>query len=170
MNVQLQKLKQKKGFTLVEILVALIIFSSTAVILSNIRSGNLQRIEKIQHYRKAIELLENKMTELEFEWSKKALHTIPDSEEGDFENEKHFSWSVKTQPIELPNPQKMLSMFGEVNNETAGQVIGNIQKLLSSSILEIKLTVHFSKNSRKNSYSLSTYIVDYTQKPNLNLN
>ena len=37
---------QKKGFTLIEILTALVIFSGTAVILSGIRSGNLQRMEK----------------------------------------------------------------------------------------------------------------------------
>ena len=75
--MQWQKLKENTGFTLIEILVALTIFSSAAVILSNIRSGNLQRMEKIQNYRKAIELLENKMTELELEWNKKAIHTIP---------------------------------------------------------------------------------------------
>ena len=169
--MQWKKLKQNKGFTLVEILVALIIFSSTAMILSNIRSGNLQRMEKIQHYRKAIELLENKMTELEFEWGKKALHTIPDSEEGDFENEKNFSWSVKTQALQLTDYQQLLSLAGEeVNNEMVQQVMNNIQQLLSSSILEVKLTVHFKQNTKQNSYSLSTYIVDYTQKPGFNLN
>ena len=163
-----RKLKENTGFTLIEILVALTIFSSAAVILSNIRTGNLQRMEKIQNYRKAIELLENKMTELEFEWSKKAIHTIPDSEEGDFENEKGFSWSVKTQPINLLESQQMLNFATQTNNDMAQQIVGTIQKLLSSSILEVKLTVHFSKSSRKVSYSLSTYIVDYTQKPTFN--
>ena len=166
--MQWQKLKETTGFTLIEILVALTIFSSAAVILSNIRSGNLQRMEKIQNYRKAIELLENKMTELELEWNKKAIHTIPDSEQGDFENEKDFSWSVKTQPINLLESQQMLNLVTQANNDMAQQIMGAIQKLLSSSILEIKLTVHFNKKQKKTSYSLSTYIVDYTQKPTLN--
>lgn len=166
--MQQKKWRKNAGFTLIEILVALTIFSSAAVILSNIRSGNLQRMEKIQNYRKAIELLENKMTELEFEWSKKAIHTIPNSEEGDFENEKDFSWSVETQPINLLESQQMLNLVTQTNNDMAQQVVGAIQKLLSSSILEVKLTVHFSKSSKKTSYSLSTYIVDYTQKPTLN--
>ena len=166
--MQWQKLKKNTGFTLIEILVALTIFSSAAVILSNIRSGNLQRMEKIQNYRKAIELLENKMAELELEWNKKAIHTIPDSEEGEFEDEKDFSWSVKTQPINLLESQKMLNMVAQENNDMAQQIVGAIQKLLSSSILEVKLTVHFNKKPKKTSYSLSTYIVDYTQKPTLN--
>ena len=62
----------------------------------------------------------------------------------------------------------MLNLVTQANNDMAQQIVGAIQKLLSSSILEVKLTVHFNKKQKKTSYSLSTYIVDYTQKPTLN--
>ena len=105
------------------------------------------------------------MTELEFEWSKKALHTIPAEDKGDFENEKHFSWSVKTQPLSFAESEKIFNLIAE----QAGELAGIIQQLLNSAVLEVKLTIHFSKNTKKNSYSLSTYIVDYSKQPNIGM-
>ena len=162
------KLNKKAGFTLIELLTALVILAGSTIIISRIWSGNRQRVGKIGDYHHISRLMERKITELEFEWRKKNFNSIPRQAKGEFKEEKHFSWSVKTQPINLLESQQMLNLVTQANNDMAQQIMGAIQKLLSSSILEIKLTVHFNKKQKKTSYSLSTYIVDYTQKPTLN--
>ena len=156
-------ISKKKGFTLIEILMALVILSGAMIIISRIWSGNKQRVEKISNYHKVTQLMEKKITELEFEWRKKNFNSIPKEEKGDFEEEKYFSWSVKTQPLKLPDPQKIMNLLGQ-NEGMAIQVAQTTTQFLSQAILEAKLTIHYKKGPFKNAYSLTTYIVDHNKE------
>jgi len=157
---------KKQGFTLAEILIAMIILSGAALIVSRIWFGNQQRVIKISDYHKVSQLMEKKMSDLEFEWRKKKFNLIPKEEKGDFEEEEYFSWSVKTQAITLPDPQQIINLFGEGKQ---GQTILNmiaqtITQHLSETVLEAKLTIHYKRGILKNAYSMTTYIVDH-EKP-----
>ena len=156
-------LNKKRGFTLIEVLIALVILSGATIIMSRIWAGNQQRVRKIADYHKVVYLMEKKITELEFEWRKKNFNYIPKEEKGDFKEEQYFSWSVKTQPLKLPDLQKITSLTGQ-NNEIINQVVLVTSQLLSQSVLEAKLTIHYKRGALKSAYSLTTYIVDHNKE------
>lgn len=142
---------------------ALVILSGAMIIISRIWSGNHQRVRKIDDYHKIVQLMEKKITELEFEWRKKNFDSIPKEEKGDFEKEKHFSWSVKTQPLRLPDPQKIMNLLGQ-NQNMAVQVAQTTTQFLSQAVIEAKLTIHYKRGDLKSAYSLTTYIVDHKKE------
>ena len=155
-------LNKKAGFTLIELLTALVILAGSTIIISRIWSGNRQRVGKIGDYHHISRLMERKITELEFEWRKKNFNSIPRQAKGDFKEEKHFSWSVKTRPLSLPDPQSLMSLLGQTQS-MALQVAKTTTQFLSEAVLEAKLTIHYKKGSLKSAYSLTTYIVDHNR-------
>ncbi len=157
----------KKGFTLIEILIALVILSGAALLLLQARSGNTHRIDKVQSYYKAVHLLKKKMTELEMDWMASGFSSIPDSEEGDFESEKNFSWSVQTQAMEVPDLQNSMNLGAM--NESALLVMRTAREFLLRAIREVKLTVHHKKGKNVSRYSLTTYVVNYNQEVSLSI-
>ena len=159
-----KKISKKKGFTLIEILVALIILAGATVIVSKIWVSNRQRMTKIDTYHKVVQLMESKMSELEFEWRKIKFNSIPKEAKGDFKKEKYFSWTVKTRPLKLPDPKHLLNLFGQNQSQgVALQVAQVTTDFLSQAVLETKLTIHYQKGKLKNAYSLTTYMVDHTK-------
>ncbi len=156
--------KKFRGFTLIEMVIALMILSGAVVIVSKMKFGNRQRTGKAHYYHKAVQLLEQKITELELEWSGQNFQSIPEEQNGSFENEKDFSWSVRTQPLQLPPSENMIKQFGNNTNEMVFYVAQTITTFLSQSVREARLTIYYKKDKSKHSYSLTTYIVDYTNE------
>ncbi len=156
-------MKKINGFTLIEVLVALVILSGSMIIISNIWSGNKKRVGKIIDYHKVVQLMEQKISELEFEWQRKNFNSIPREEKGVFEEEKYFSWSVKTRALVLPNPQTLMNLV-EQNQEIVTQVSEITTQFLSEAVLEAKLTIHYKRGDLKSAYSLTTYIIDHNKE------
>ena len=156
-------MKKIKGFTLIEVLVAMAILSGSMIIISNIWSGNKKRVQKIGDYHKVTQLMEQKISELETEWRRKNFNSIPREEKGVFDEEKHFSWSVKTRPFEGANPQDLISSYEE-NSDIVTQITQVIDQFLSETILEAKFTIHYKRGKLKSDYSLTTYIVDHSKE------
>ena len=157
-------INKKKGFSLIEILVTLVILSGAMIIVSQIGSGNQQRVKKLKHYSKITQLMEQKISDLEFEWRRKNFDSIPESTKGNFEGEKHFSWSVVTQPLGLPDPKALMNLSGESQEGMAIQVAQVTKQFLSQAVRELKLTIHYKKGPLKSAYSMTTYIVDHNKK------
>ena len=103
-----------------------------------------------------------KITELEIEWSKTSILNLPDSDSGTFEDEPEFSWTLQIQSIPLPNPEQQLQELN-VKNAAAAMLVQSANQFLSQSIKEAQLTIHQKKGPNNSKYSLTTYIVDYTQ-------
>ena len=153
----------QRGFSLVEVLSALVILSGVFLILGEIRSGNRKRIAKTGDYYKVVYLMEQKIVELEFDWRKKSFSSIPKEDKGDFSEEKYFSWSVKTQPLEVPDPAVVMSHLGQ-SDAYATQVARVSAQFLEEAVLEVKLTIHYKKGDLKSDYSIATYFVDHAKK------
>lgn len=161
-------IKKNKGFTLIEILISLLILAGSTLIISRIGSGNQKRTIKINDYHTIVHLMETKIAELEFEWRKKNFDSIPKELKGEFETEKHFSWSVKTQKLNLSNPQQLMKL-GDQQKDFSLKILKVISEFLSSAILETKLTIHYKKGIFKSAYSMTTYIVDHNKEVQLSL-
>ncbi len=150
------------GFVLVEIVVALMILASSVLVVSRMRFGNQHRVGKAHHYHRAVQLLEQKMTELELQWSQEKLQSIPEDGSGVFEREEDFSWSFKTQSLQLPSASNVAKQFG-LTDDSSIHVAGLTTRLLSQLVWEVKVTVHYKKGKRKSDYSLTSYFVDYSK-------
>ena len=159
---------KKAGFTLIEIVIALAILAGATIIISRIWSGNRQRVHKISDYHKIVQLMEQKINELEFEWRVKNFQSIPREQKGDFPEEENFSWSVKTQPLSLPDPQLLLNSIKQ-NQDMVLKVAKTTNQLLSQAVLEAKLTIHYKKGLFKSKYSLTTYIIDHKREIQLSI-
>ena len=157
----------RRGFTIIEMVVALMILASSVLILSRMKSGNRKRVDKAQYYHKAVLLLERKMAELEFKWSQQNFSSIPEEQNGVFKNEKDFSWSLKTKPfVQLPAEEIIKSLGAEDN--TAMYIARTTAAFLSLAVKEAQLTVYYKKGAkRRSAYSLTAYIVDYKRQINL---
>ena len=156
-------MKKNYGFTLIEILVTLVILSGALLVVSTIRDGNQKRLRKIEHYSKVTQLMEHKISELEFEWQRKSFNSIPKEDKGDFKEEKHFSWSLQTKPLSLPDPKTFMDMIGQSAEGMALQVAQVTTQFLSQAVLEVKLTIHYKKGDLKSAYSMTTYVVDHNK-------
>ena len=158
MKFLIKSLPKKRGFTLIEILVSLIILAGATMIISRIWFGNHQRVNKIADYHKVVQLMEKKIVELEMEWKRQTFASIPEENKGNFSEEKYYSWSVKTQALRLPDPKASLNL--EEQQEMAGAVADITVEYLSQAVLEAKLTIYYQKGDFKSAYSITTYIVD----------
>ena len=70
-------IKNNKGFTLLETLIAVVILASGIMLLTSSWSGSFARIRKTQLNQDVAALLERKMAEIDLEFRGKALETIP---------------------------------------------------------------------------------------------
>ena len=153
----------QRGFSLIEVLSALVVLSGVFLILGEIRSGNRKRIAKTGDYHKVVYLMEQKMVELEFDWRKKSFSSIPKEDKGDFPEENYFSWSVKTQALEVPDPAVVMNHLGQ-SEPFANQVARVSAEFLEEAVLEVKLTIHYKKGDLKSDYSIATYFVDHAKE------
>ena len=149
-----------KAFTLIEVLFALIILAGFATSFSNIWFGNSKRIKMGRIYDKASHLMEEKIAELELQFSRLIFSAIPEESKGDFENEVGFSWSLKTKPLELPPPEIFLGSQTNDSNELQLKIMSDGIKYFTQSILEAQVTIHFDNEGLKSSWSITTYIAD----------
>ena len=71
---------KNRGFTLIEVLVALFILTGGILVLANAWSGNFMRMRKSAMFNDVATLLERKMVETEAKYKSKQLAEIPDAE------------------------------------------------------------------------------------------
>ena len=157
----MKRIKNKsKGFTLLEVLVSILLLSGLISIFVQLSYGNIRRVKKARQLEKAASLLERKMLELEeeFKGSKSPLQ----EDKGEFADETDYSWSYQTKTLVLPSTDILMSLFQVPDNETNRQMLEIINGVLSTAVLELKLTVHYQgKRQKAFHYSLVSYFIAY---------
>jgi prepilin-type N-terminal cleavage/methylation domain-containing protein len=103
-------LKNEQGFSLLEVVVALMIMAGGFLAVLNLFSGSVRSVDFSGQYLKAVTLANSKMNELEIQNFK------VDDSSGNFKNEENYRWEVDISPYD-----------SDLNNEESGV---QLQKIL----------------------------------------
>lgn len=109
-NPESNSLKNEQGFSLLEVVVALMIMAGGFLAVLNLFSGSVRSVDFSGQYLKAVTLANSKMNELEIQ-----NFTVNDSS-GNFKNEENYRWEVDISPYD-----------SDLNNEESGI---QLQKIL----------------------------------------
>jgi prepilin-type N-terminal cleavage/methylation domain-containing protein len=109
-NPESSSLKNEQGFSLLEVVVALMIMAGGFLAVLNLFSGSVRSVDFSGQYLKAVTLANSKMNELEIQ-----NFTVDDSS-GNFTNEENYRWEVDISPYD-----------SDLNNEDSGI---QLQKIL----------------------------------------
>lgn len=161
----------KKAFSLVEILASIFLLAGLIAIVVQLSYGNNRRLQKASYLRKAASLLELKMSDLKQEYQGKDIFRLPSEDASEFKKYKNYFWSYTTQALQLPDKDTILSIMNLPENQLNSQMIETLREILSSTVVELKLTVEYrNKKKTEFSYSLSSYFVNYNEAPDFILN
>ncbi len=156
---------KNKGFSLFEVLIAMAIMSSAAMLIYTAWTGNQLRVRKMAINNKAAFLLDQIMAELEIKYGDRLLQ-LPDSEGGVFDDAPKFSWTMESRDFEMPDLRSVLISGGE-GDEAMLLIVDKLTEYLNESVKEMKVTVeyNFGTTGKKQSvkYSATTFLVDYNK-------
>lgn len=174
-----------RGFTLLEVMVALAILASALVAASDIVSGALRNHVRAQHLEVATLLARGKMAAIEDRYEAKGFKTSDEHDEGTFEDDGHpeVRWrtEVKVPPIEvgpdavlrvltgseqglkdlLPSPDKapQLGPLQAALTAALQGVLGKLGEQLKRGVREVKLTVSWPEGASEESFTVITHMV-----------
>lgn len=156
------KRRKRSGFTLVEILLAMMVMSSGILLIANSWSGSFLRMRKTQQNNEIAALLERKMVEIDVKYRGKPLSSIPEEEGDDFGTEyPNYRWVMKSQEFELPDLSAGLTARDGGANQMLLMIMKQMTEHLKKTIKEVKVSVFFNTGSKELEYSITTYFVDY---------
>lgn len=159
-------MRRKEGFTLIEVLFAMLIMSGAILLLANSWSGSFMKIRKTQLTTEVAALLERKMVEVEIKYKGKPLESIPEEEGDDFGSEyPQYRWAMTSKDFELPDLSAGLTARDGGANEMFIQLMKTLTEHLKKTVKEVKVSV-FYKGGGGNEleYSITTFFVDYDKE------
>lgn len=161
-------IKRKKGFTLLETLLAMVILSTGILLLTNSWSGSFARIRKTQLTNEISALLERKMVEIDAEYAGKSLESIPEEQAEDFGEEyAQYSWKMQSKELEVPDLSASMTAREGGANEMAIMIIRQLSEHLSKSVKEVKVSIIYKGGAKPIEYSATTYFVNYDRQLSL---
>ncbi len=176
--------RRARGFTLLEVMVALAILAGSLVAISDVVSGALRNHVRARQLEMATLLARGKLAELEDHFDAEGFRDFDEGEEGTFEEDGHpevrWKYEVVAPTVDL-GPDAVLSALtggGEAKIEEllpspqelgpAQAVIqGTLQTLLTSigekikkGVREIRLTVSWQDGGPEESFTVVTHLVN----------
>jgi prepilin-type N-terminal cleavage/methylation domain-containing protein len=158
-------MRRADGFTLIEVLVALMILAGGILMVSLAWSGNFMHIRKSNLYSNVAVLLERKMVETEAKYREKPITEIPEEEHGDFGSDHpQYRWAMKSHDMKFPDITPLLTSQDEGADETLLTMVKQMTEYLDKTVKEVRVSV-FVKGSkgREQEFAATQYFVDYTQ-------
>lgn len=156
-----------RGFTLIEVLVAMLILVGGIIIVANSWSGNLLKIRKANLFNNVGVLLERKATELEVKYREKSLTEIPEEETGDIEGYPQYQWKLKSREFKMPDLSSVLMKDkGGAADEMLLTMMKQVNEFISQSVKEVKISIIYKGGGKKKDaeYSITTYFIDYNKE------
>lgn len=130
-------MKNDHGFSLLEVIVALLIMAGGFLAVLNLFSGSVRSVDFSGQYLKAVTLANSKMNELEIQ------NFLVDDNSGSFKNEENYRWELDVEPYD-----------SDLNNEDSSI---QLQKIL--------LKVFWSDNGNTRNLELATLRLDGQTHP-----
>ncbi|WP_246845463.1 type II secretion system protein [Bdellovibrio sp. NC01] len=162
-------IRSRKGFTLLETVIAMVILSTGIILLTNSWGGAFMRVKKTQLSTEVTALLERKMAEVEMEYAGKPLDSIPEEKEDDFGSDyPQYSWKMESKEFEVPDISATLTA-----NQKGGQngvdelsltMMKTLTQHLSKTIKEVKVTIIYKGGKKPLNFSATQYFVDYDKE------
>jgi general secretion pathway protein I len=151
-----------RGFTLLEVLVALVIMVGGIIIVANSWSGNLLKLRKATLYNNVGVLLERKVTELEVLYKQKTLDEIPEEDGGDIEGYPQYKWKLRSRKFEMPDMSSMFIKDKGGADELFLSMMKQVNEFIGKSVKEVKISIVITNTKKPLEYWVTTYFVDYT--------
>ena len=161
-------MKNEKGFTLLEVLIALGILAISLGVLSFRQQAILQSLTESERLTTATMLARKKIVETEIEFRGLSFTEMKASEEGDFEEYEGFTWVRTVNDFELTIPV-------ETDENAAGEslstemMVGKLSEILSEHVREVRLKVLYTVMGKPREVEVVTHIVDLMKDLNISL-
>lgn len=166
-------LRNNLGFTLIEVLVALVIIVISFVAITNSIIYSQMNSQKSRKSIIASFLASEKLAEVNMKYSALPIKEIPQKESGIFPKPNDtFSWEVKSQPFEYDLAGLAETFFNkeEAKSEQLQSILSNMSNALKESIKEVTVTIHWSTMKIPRNFSLTTHFIDkQLQVPSLGM-
>ena len=160
-------MKKEKGFTLLEVVLALSILATVMILLTSSWRGNYQSMSKIKFRTQAAFLLQMKMSEFESLYKPNPITLPTEKETGEFEDPafKNYTWELESQPFKMPDLKKLLALENDQVDQITENLIGQVQTHFETTIYEVKVTLLYKSPLAKKPLktSISTLFVDYNR-------
>ena len=159
-------IKNQRGFSLIEVFVAMMILGGGIFVIANAWSGNFLRVRNSRINNTAASLIERKMTEIEVQYTGKPLEEIKEEDSGDFgAMYPGYSWTMASKEFEMPDISGMLAAREGGADEMLLTLVKTLAEYVKQSVKEVSVTVAFKpKHGNKISHTVTTYFVDYTKE------
>jgi prepilin-type N-terminal cleavage/methylation domain-containing protein len=159
-------MKRNRGFTLIEVLVAMVIMTGGIIVMANAWSGNFARVRSARINNNIANLLEQKMTEIEVEYQDKSIDEVKDADSGDFGPlYPGYRWEMKSQAFEMPDLTGTLTAKDGGADSMLITIVSAMTEYFKQSVKEVSVTVFFkSKKGTELKHAVTTYLIDYTKE------
>jgi|GEM_PF-5468879 len=168
-SMGIQSRKACGGFSLMEVLAAVLILSTSVIALSQNQTQSLRLIQSAQFHDKALFLAQSKMAEIDRAIQDKGLSALKDEERGEFDQEKYptYTFVIVKEKIPVPDFGKLVSMAtgaeaSEEDQESSAfeGPLKMITDVWGKAIRQVTVEVKWKIINNEQSYSLVTHYVE----------
>lgn len=153
--------KNSAGFTLMEVLIAMLILAGALTVLNTSSSSSIASVQKAETMETIAQLLQQKATEYELIYKGKKFEELKESESGDFGSDyPDFRWAVQTEEFPAPNLANM-ALQEEGQDEMLLTILNKFSEHLQKAAKEVKVSVFWKAGQKEQEYSVTFLLVDY---------
>lgn len=155
---------KKSGFTLLEVLIAMMILAAGVMLLAQSWSSSYNRLRKTQKNVEIAALLERKLAETDMKYRGKSIDSIPETESDEFEGFPDYSWKLESKNFEMPDLTAILIGRDGGVDQMMMTLMKQFSEHLSKSIKEVKLTIVYKHKDKEFEYSATMLFVDHDKQ------
>ena len=151
----------KIGFTLVEVILAVVILSGSLLVFMTTWRSSRALFQRSMLNEEVAMLLEKKVSDIQMEFGDNPTQ-IPEEASDQFEEPyKQYKWSIQTRPFDISIIKSLASSQEGGVDDIMLSVIDQFVDVSKQAVREVKITVSTQIGKKELSYSLSTLFVDF---------
>jgi general secretion pathway protein I len=167
LSLQTHRLKSQKGFSLFEILIALVILAGVFTVVGVAWSTSQLRLRKMKLNHQVAFLLDYKVADVERQY-RDQITLLPEDDAGDFEDMgkdfKDFSWKLRSKKFELPDLTPLLIKDQGKADPMVTMLLGQMKDFFAQAAKEVTVTVVYTYKKKKVEYSATTFLIYFNQQ------